>query len=219
MRGSSPNRPSQACGQIAAARPTASAQAEGERAAGERDAQRALPLAGADVGADQRHQRRAEAEHQRDQQVFQPRAGAVAGDRVRAGRGTPTSAVVSATVSVVCRVLIEPTRADAQDVGEQRPAQPRADAAAPRCGRERMYQASTAAVSAVVRHGRRRRRRCRAPGSGRSRRSAAATAAPAATTPTQTASDGTSMLPVPRMTLASAFISQTSTVPANTTFE
>ena len=59
--------------------------AEGERAADERDAQRALPLAGADVGADQGHERRAEAEHQRDQQVLQPRAGAVAGDRVGAG--------------------------------------------------------------------------------------------------------------------------------------
>ncbi len=35
----------------------------------------------------------------------------------------------------------------------------------------------------------------------------------------QTAADGTSMLPVPRMTLASAFISQTSTLPANTMLE
>ena len=39
------------------------------------------------------------------------------------------------------------------------------------------------------------------------------------TTPMQTASEGTSMLPVPRMMLASAFISQTSTLPPNTTFE
>ncbi len=39
------------------------------------------------------------------------------------------------------------------------------------------------------------------------------------TTPRQTASDGTIMLPVPRITLASAFISHTSAVPANTTFE
>ena len=39
------------------------------------------------------------------------------------------------------------------------------------------------------------------------------------TTPTQTASDGTSMFPVPRMTLASAFISHTSGVPAKTTLE
>ncbi len=33
------------------------------------------------------------------------------------------------------------------------------------------------------------------------------------------ASDGTSMLPVPRITLARAFMSHTSQVPANTTFE
>ena len=39
------------------------------------------------------------------------------------------------------------------------------------------------------------------------------------TTPMQTARDGTSMLPVPRMMLASAFISQTRTLPPNTTFE
>ena len=39
------------------------------------------------------------------------------------------------------------------------------------------------------------------------------------TTPAQIATDGTSMLPVPRSTLASAFISHTSTTPANTTFE
>ncbi len=38
-------------------------------------------------------------------------------------------------------------------------------------------------------------------------------------TPAQIATDGTSMLPVPRSTLASAFISQTSTTPANTTLE
>ena len=39
------------------------------------------------------------------------------------------------------------------------------------------------------------------------------------TTPTHIATDGTSMLPVPRSTLASAFSSHTSTAPANTTFE
>ena len=35
----------------------------------------------------------------------------------------------------------------------------------------------------------------------------------------QTESAGTSMLPVPRIRLPSAFISQTSTLPAKTTFE
>ena len=39
------------------------------------------------------------------------------------------------------------------------------------------------------------------------------------TTPMQIAIAGTNMLPVPRITLASAFISQTSTVPPNTTLE
>lgn len=39
------------------------------------------------------------------------------------------------------------------------------------------------------------------------------------TTPRQIASDGTNMLPVPRITLARAFISHTSGVPANTTVE
>ena len=60
------------------------ADGEGERAAGEGDAQRALALAGADVGADERDHRRAEAEDERDQQVLEARAGAVAGDRVGA---------------------------------------------------------------------------------------------------------------------------------------
>ncbi len=39
------------------------------------------------------------------------------------------------------------------------------------------------------------------------------------TTPTQMASDGSIMLPVPRITLASACVSHTSTLPAKTTFE
>jgi hypothetical protein len=38
-------------------------------------------------------------------------------------------------------------------------------------------------------------------------------------TPPQIASDGTSMLPVPRSTLASALSTHTRTQPANTTFE
>jgi hypothetical protein len=39
------------------------------------------------------------------------------------------------------------------------------------------------------------------------------------TIPAQTASDGTSMFPVPRMALASAFISHTRGVPRNTMLE
>ena len=42
---------------------------------------------------------------------------------------------------------------------------------------------------------------------------------PSSTTPRQMASDGTSMLPLPRTTLARAFISQTSALPAKTTSE
>jgi hypothetical protein len=38
-------------------------------------------------------------------------------------------------------------------------------------------------------------------------------------TPPHTASEGTSMLPVPRTTLASAFITHTRTAPVKTTFE
>src|SRR5215207_1468060 len=44
--------------------------AECERAAGERDAQRALLLPGPDVRPDQGHEGRAEAKHQRDEQVL-----------------------------------------------------------------------------------------------------------------------------------------------------
>ena len=39
------------------------------------------------------------------------------------------------------------------------------------------------------------------------------------TIPPQITSAGNNMLPVPRMTLASAFITQSKTFPANTTFE
>ena len=44
------------------------------------DLQGALALSGADIGAHHGDQGRAKAEHQRDQQIFQPRADAVAGD-------------------------------------------------------------------------------------------------------------------------------------------
>src|SRR5215207_6587364 len=44
--------------------------AECKRAAGERDAQRALVLPGPDVRPDQGHEGRAEAKHQRDEQVL-----------------------------------------------------------------------------------------------------------------------------------------------------
>ena len=57
------------------------------------DAQRALALAGADIGADHRHQRRAEPEHQRHQQILEPHRRAVAGDRRRTDEADEAVAV------------------------------------------------------------------------------------------------------------------------------
>ena len=189
------------------------------RAAGQRDAQRARRLPGADIGADQRHQRRAEAEHQRDQQIFEPRAGAVAGDRVGPGGGADQRRRQRHRQRRLQRAH-RADRADAQDVGEQRPAQPRQPQPHEAAARTSTYQPSTARGQ---RRGERprpcRRRRCRAPGTGPTPKISSGESGTSSTTPTQIASDGTSMLPVPRITLASAFISQTSTVPANTTFE
>src|SRR5207248_383779 len=104
---------------------------ESDAAADERDAQRPPALPGADIGAHHRDQRRAETEHQRDQQVFEPRPGAIARYCVGAGGGSDTRT----------------------------------------------------------------------------------------TTPTLITDAGTSMLPVPRTALASAFIAHSRTLPANTTLE
>src|SRR5262249_62236427 len=57
---------------------------KGDGAAEERDAQRPPPLAGADIGADHRHQRRAEPEDERHEEIFQPRGGGGAGGRAGA---------------------------------------------------------------------------------------------------------------------------------------
>ena len=129
--------------------PIASVSDEGDGAAGEGDTQRALAIARADIGADQRHQRRAEAEDQRHQQIFEPRAGAVAGDRDGAGcarhqRGGERDDHVG---------LHRGDRgdgADIEDVAEQRPAQT-AQAQRARLRPERMYQPSTAAPAALNR--------------------------------------------------------------------
>ena len=82
-----------------------------------------------------------------------------------------------------------------------------------------MYQASTAAVSAVVNTTATPPPAMPSAGNGPKPKIRQGDSGTSRTTPTQIASDGTSMLPVPRMTLASAFISQTSTVPAKTTLE
>ena len=91
----------------AAASPTASLIANASAPPTGRSAARA-GAAGADVRPDQRNHRRAEAEHERDQQVFESCAGAVPAT-ASGPPCAPTSAVVSATVSEVCSVLIAPT--------------------------------------------------------------------------------------------------------------
>ena len=76
-----------------------------------------------------------------------------------------------------------------------------------------------AAVSAVVRRTATPPPAMPSPGTGPSPKISKGDSGISKTTPTQIATEGTSMLPVPRSTLASAFISHTSTAPANTTFE
>ena len=195
-------------------------QRERERAADQRDAQRARPL------ARRRYWCRPAPPAARRGRTPAGSADIPAGRRChsrrsrRARRPAPTSAVVSAIGQRGLQRADRADRADPQDVEEQRPAQRAPAAGATRLRPDRMYQPSTAAVSAVVNdNGRRRRRRCRAPETGRCRRSGRATAAPATRRRCRSPSAGTNMLPVPRITLASAFISHTSAVPANTTLE
>ena len=64
--------------------PDGAGQHGGHRGARPHDATRACVLSGTDVGTDHRHQRRAQPEHERDLQIFQARADAVAGERVAA---------------------------------------------------------------------------------------------------------------------------------------
>ena len=82
-----------------------------------------------------------------------------------------------------------------------------------------MYQASTAAVSAVVTTTATPPPAMPSAGTGPQPKMNSGESGTSRTMPRQTASDGTSMLPVPRMTLASAFMSQTRTLPTKTTFE
>ena len=111
-------------------------------------------------------------------------------------------------------------QADPQDVPQRRAAAAAPGAAAPASGRTSRYQASTRAARRRSRAASPpRRRRRRAPGTGRRRRSGKATAGSARTAPPQMTSAGTTMLPVPRMQLASAFNSQSSMAPPNTTSE
>jgi hypothetical protein len=82
-----------------------------------------------------------------------------------------------------------------------------------------MYAASTAATSAVVDTTAMPAPAMPSAGNGPTPKIRQGDSGTRRTIPVETASDGTSMLPVPRMTLASAFISHTRGVPRNTTLE
>ena len=82
-----------------------------------------------------------------------------------------------------------------------------------------MYQPSASAVSAVVATTAAPAPAMPSAGTGPSPKIRSGDNGTSRTTPTQIHTEGTHMLPLPRMTLASAFISHTSTVPANTIFE
>ena len=115
------NSDSQAIGKRGGAEPDHFAQRGGDGGADPGDAQGAIAAAGADIGADHGDQRAAETEHQRDQQIFEARAGAVAGDGRRAERADEAGGDGDGEIGLHRDQRCD--RADAQDVGEQRPAQ------------------------------------------------------------------------------------------------
>ena len=82
-----------------------------------------------------------------------------------------------------------------------------------------MYQASTAVVSAVVDTTATPPPAMPSAGNGPRPKIRQGDSGISSTTLLQITRAGTNMFPVPRMTLASAFISHTSGVPANTTLE
>ena len=88
-----------------------------------------------------------------------------------------------------------------------------------RLGPVRMDQASTAVVSAVPKTTAQPPPAIPRGGMGPRPKISTGESGSSRATPTQTASAGTSMLPVPRITLASAFMSHSSALPAKTTFE
>ena len=79
---------------------------ERDRAADQGDTECAFALTGADVGPDQRHQRRAEPEHDRHQQIFEPRTCPISRDRF-APPTLATNAVANAMITLVRTELIE----------------------------------------------------------------------------------------------------------------
>ena len=116
-----------------------------------RHAHRALALAGADVGADHRDQRRAEAEDQRDLEIFEAHAHAVAGEREGAER--PHERGEDDDGQVRQDVVHEAGRADAQDLAEESAAQPHRRQAHEAAARAQVTQEDEAAERVVRHHG------------------------------------------------------------------
>jgi hypothetical protein len=83
-----------------------------------------LLLAGADIGADERDQWGPEAEDDRDQQIFEARSGAEAGDGVDA-RGCSDESRREPNRDIGLHRLNAGDRADAKNVTKERPAQAR----------------------------------------------------------------------------------------------
>ena len=97
-------------------------QREGDDATGQSDAQRALLLPGADIGADQRNERCAEAKHQWHEEEFEAVARAIAGDRLGSRRDANQSRRQQHRQAGL-KCADRGDRADPQDVGKGGPAQ------------------------------------------------------------------------------------------------
>jgi hypothetical protein len=107
------NSPSHAWGKKAAASPIAG----GDQGSGPRHAPGARALARSEVGADHRDERRAEAEDERNQEVLEAHAHAVARERERAE--WPDERGEEDHGQVRHDVVDQARPADAQDLGEQ----------------------------------------------------------------------------------------------------
>ena len=130
----------------------------------------------------------------------------------------PTSAVVIATVIVVCSVLTAATsptrRMSANNAHRSRPSPSRTTHRP-----DSTYHPSTTAISSDVPTTAAPPPAIPIAGTGPQPKISNGDNGTSSTTPRQMVNDGTSMLPVPRITLASAFASQTSVMPAKTTSE
>ena len=151
-----------------------------------------------------------------------PRRGLLLGvtnlDERRLAADCRRLAELSKSGNVVCSVLMAPmppTRRMSAKNGQRRWAMRNRTRLWP----ARMYQASTTAVSVVARTTAQPPPAMPSAGMGPRPKISTGESGRRRTTPSQTASAGTSMLPVPRITLANAFITHTSTLPAKTTLE